>query len=232
MSVTKFSSFAHRYPHLSVAERARLKAQFAALDVTIGRCHNSNNKDYRYYGGRGITVCPSWRENKDNYYRDMGLRPEGYTLDRKDNNLGYCKENCRWATREEQTRNRELTLSLTYEGETRSVSEWAVLKNIPYETLKARVTRLGYDAKTAIEKPLKSGALPTGAVSGRQYTSMLGKVPKGLASPCTALTEAQVREIRAKSAAHYSHLLMAQEYKVNVATISHAVNKKGAYRDC
>ena len=71
------------------------------------RCTNTNHAWYSYYGGRGITVCDEWRDFK-NFLRDMGERPEGLTLDRIDNNKGYYKSNCRWATISEQNGNKRI----------------------------------------------------------------------------------------------------------------------------
>jgi hypothetical protein len=69
------------------------------------RCYNKNVKGYRYWGGSGITVCPAWFEF-EKFYRDMGDRPPGLSLERKNNRLGYSKYNCKWATRKEQANNR------------------------------------------------------------------------------------------------------------------------------
>lgn len=76
------------------------------------RCLNPNAMDFAYYGGRGIRVCRSWLKFK-NFLADMGSRPDGTTLDRKNNNKGYTPKNCRWATKQEQSRNRrDVKLSL------------------------------------------------------------------------------------------------------------------------
>ena len=72
----------------------------------IRRCHSPKTKDYRWYGARGITVDPKWKESFINFYKDMGDRPEGLQLDRINNDLGYFKENCRWVTRLQNSWNR------------------------------------------------------------------------------------------------------------------------------
>ena len=73
----------------------------------IKRCTNKNSEAYRYYGGRGIKVCDRWL-SFENFYKDMGDRPEGLSIDRKDNDKGYYLENCRWATPVEQASNRRM----------------------------------------------------------------------------------------------------------------------------
>ena len=79
----------------------------------IARCTNPADKDYRYYGARGITVCDAWRDF-ETFYRDTGDPPSGMTLDRIDCDKGYGPGNVRWATRLEQTRNRRKATHCTY----------------------------------------------------------------------------------------------------------------------
>ncbi len=71
----------------------------------FGRCNNQNNKQWKDYGGRGIRVCKRWKQYK-HFLADMGRRPKGLTIDRINNDKGYSKANCRWATRKQQMANR------------------------------------------------------------------------------------------------------------------------------
>lgn len=90
----------------------------------IVRCTNQRNHAFPYYGGRGITVCERWR-SFSNFIEDMGFPETHHTIERIDNNAGYFKENCRWATRKEQERNKRSTKWLTVGDKTMPVIAWA-----------------------------------------------------------------------------------------------------------
>lgn len=76
------------------------------------RCGNPKDPSYKDYGGRGITYDPKW-ETFEGFFEDMGPRPEGTTLDRyPDKNGNYCKSNCRWATKTEQSHNRRSNVEM------------------------------------------------------------------------------------------------------------------------
>ena len=77
---------------------------YTSWEGMIQRCTNPKNPNFKKYGERGITVCKRWRRF-ENFLRDMGVRPEGKTLDRIKNHRGYKPSNCRWATHSQQRRN-------------------------------------------------------------------------------------------------------------------------------
>lgn len=73
------------------------------------RCYRPENKSFKHYGSRGIQVCPEWRDSFAQFVADMGPRPPGLTLERKDVNGNYCPDNCVWADKTTQSRNRRFT---------------------------------------------------------------------------------------------------------------------------
>lgn len=105
------------------------------------RCEQPQNKNFARYGGRGIAVCDRWRQSFEAFVEDMGLRPDGKSLDRKDGDGPYSPENCRWATQAEQQNNRRSNRPLTWRGETHNLGIWAAKVGLSPSTLRQR---LGY----------------------------------------------------------------------------------------
>lgn len=120
------------------------------------RCYNQNNHNYHRYGARGIAVCKPWMQF-ENFLRDMGERPEGLTLERLDSNGHYTPENCRWATRAEQGRNREGCVHLEYDGKRMTVEEWGREIGKHPTTIRLRI-KSGYP----LHLVLYPGDLPSG----------------------------------------------------------------------
>jgi hypothetical protein len=104
------------------------------------RCTNRDLAGWKNYGGRGITFDPRW-ESFENFLADMGEPPRGGMLDRIDNDGPYTKDNCRWATRTEQNRNRRTTIVVEHNGARRTLQEWAEVIDVPYDRLLTRYLR-------------------------------------------------------------------------------------------
>lgn len=112
------------------------------------RCSNPNHPHYAEYGGRGIVFDKKWTEFVG-FLEDMGERPVGTTLDRKDGNKGYFKSNCRWATPKEQGRNKRTNRLVELDGRVLTVSAWSEITGIGKTTIKARLNR-GLSAREAL----------------------------------------------------------------------------------
>lgn len=117
------------------------------------RCLNEENHNYPDYGGRGITIQEDWHDFEC-FLRDMGSRPDGTTLDRIDSDGDYTKENCRWATAQQQILNRRNTPMLTIRGVTKSLYEWSLQSSVAYQTIWRRI-RMGWDHERAITEAPK-----------------------------------------------------------------------------
>ncbi len=119
------------------------------------RCFNPNRPEYKSYGGRGITVCDEWLDfakfmkwSLENGYTD------DLTLDRIDTNGNYCPENCRWTTNDVQANNKRTCRYITYNGQTKTITQWAKSNNLPYYILKKRIDLLGWSFERAISEPI------------------------------------------------------------------------------
>ena len=140
----------------------------------IDRCSNPRNKNYKNYGGRGITVCPRWHDFS-NYYADMGRKPPNMTLERIDNNKGYSPSNCKWATHQEQSNNKRNSRRVEHGGVTKTLSQWATHLHIPRPTLEARLAN-GWTVDKALSTPsYKPPPRPICRICGKYLTTRKAK---------------------------------------------------------
>lgn len=167
----------------------------------IQRCTNSRNRNYKFYGGRGIKVCDRWRLF-ENFLADMGERPEGLSIERDDVNGNYEPGNCRWATKVEQARNRQRTVKVGG----RVTVEAAAALGISSSAISNRVRR-GWKVADAMTTP-------------RWHKTKSGHVHRGSQHPMAKLTDAVVAEIRRRLAAGDRGAALAREYGMSRSMIS------------
>lgn len=110
----------------------------------IKRCYEVQRMNYKHYGGRGITVCDTWRNAFSAFVRDMGPKPtQKHTLDRIDPNGNYEPGNCRWATKEEQHTNKRVSVvpiyRATIRGKENTVAAWARKFGVDDEKIKRHI---------------------------------------------------------------------------------------------
>ena len=119
------------------------------------RCNTESSGNYARYGAAGVTVCERWQKF-ENFLSDMGVRPEGTSLDRYPNSSGnYEPGNCRWATAKEQSANRRNTLFLEYMGKRLPLTQWARELDISESLLRKRKLR-GWDDARVINEPINT----------------------------------------------------------------------------
>lgn len=158
----------------STCRRPQKKLEYHGLTGTrergvwasmIGRCTIPSHTNWKYYGARGVAVCKRWRDSLLAFLEDMGTRPAGHTIDRKDNegnySCGHCDEclknhwtaNCRWVTQKEQCRNKRNNIRLTFQGRTQTAAEWSEETGIQARLICQRVQKLGWTDEKALTTP-------------------------------------------------------------------------------
>lgn len=207
-----------------------VNAMLRAFNMTKQRCYNKECKDYEFYGGRGITIDSRWLEDPINMLIDMGLRPDGYTLERIDNDGPYSADNCRWATRQDQMQNTRSVSVIEFQGERHCISEWERLKGFKPGTLKARLNRLGYTVEEAMTKEVKCGGL----LPGKDYEHLKDRSWRNTSKlhprkPKFNLED--VVRIRAEVFLGESRSSVARRWGTSTTTVSNIVDRLGAYKN-
>jgi hypothetical protein len=113
------------------------------------RCEKPRHKAFANYGGRGIAVCDRW-QTFANFVADMGQRPAGMTIERRDNSVGYSPENCCWASRQEQNSNRR---NCIYVSPGVTLKEYCRRAGLPYRAIVKRIQDRGWPLALAISAP-------------------------------------------------------------------------------
>lgn len=138
MSDTRCAKCRKDYIRQRRIEKAVLIGTKESWRQMVSRCCNTANKDWKRYGGRGIKICDRWLVFQ-NFLDDMGERPIGHSIDRRDNERGYEPDNCRWATVVEQANNRRSNVWITHGGVTDTLTGWAERVGVRVDTLWRRL---------------------------------------------------------------------------------------------
>lgn len=121
------------------------------------RCYNAKHDAYKFYGGRGIEVCERWRSNFLDFLSDMGEKPtRDSTLDRINPELGYCPENCRWASIAEQKRNRRDCIFVSFQGRRVCLTEACEMAGVVYHRVWRRMKYKGFTFEQALAEVASS----------------------------------------------------------------------------
>lgn len=128
------------------------KTEYNIWQNMKARCYNRDSASYKLYGARGITVCDRWLESFENFIEDMGNKPDGMSLERIDNNSGYSKDNCMWATHTEQALNRRTNTTVSFMGEELPLKAMCIKHGLGYKKVYARINKLGWSVEDALSK--------------------------------------------------------------------------------
>ncbi len=105
-----------RDPLLTTTHGLHDSSEYTTWDMMKQRCTNPKNKMYEHYGARGISICKEWLNDFGQFYKDMGPKPKGFTIDRIDNNQGYNADNCRWVSQQDNNRNKRKSWRVVIDG--------------------------------------------------------------------------------------------------------------------
>lgn len=143
------------------------------------RCRNPRSRAWNDYGGRGIDVCERW-DDFHTFAADMGERPDGYSIDRIDNNAGYSPENCRWADQKTQMRNRRVAVFVEIEGKSYRAIDLSDATGLKADTIIHRASLgLPYDQVVSSERMVYKPGLALGGKASGEVQKAKTHCPHG-----------------------------------------------------
>lgn len=138
-NIQKLAIRANRKIHGDTTHTTKSKEYQAWIGMK-SRCFNVNEKRYKNYGGRGITVCDRWRDSYQNFLTDMGRAPSPkHSIDRINVDGNYEPTNCRWASIKEQANNTTRCLLIRYNGKVKTLKEWCSELGLKYNRINYRI---------------------------------------------------------------------------------------------
>lgn len=163
------------------------------------RCMNPKKNNYQWYGGKGIKVCDEWfnysvfhDDMSKSYYSHVKKYGErDTTIDRTDSKKCYCKENCRWATRVEQSRNTVNSLLIPYKGLIKPLGDWCDELGLRYQTIHSRLYDYGFSIEDALGKNINThfkfafykgkdrNIKEISRMTGMNYVTLMNRINKG-----------------------------------------------------
>lgn len=140
------------------SRKGQKSPEYKTWEAIFDRCYRKSQDSYALYGGKGVRVCERWQTANngfENFFADMGSKPsKSHSIDRIDSAGDYTPENCRWATKKEQARNRKNNIVITTpKGDTKTLIEACEEYGLGYNMVKARVQKLGWSVEKALTTP-------------------------------------------------------------------------------
>jgi hypothetical protein len=135
--------------------RGKTTSEYTTYRTMLQRCYDPNHISYKHYGAKGVTVCDRWRKSFVDFLSDMGPKPAGYSIDRRDALGNYEPENCRWADADTQRRNRRDSTRFHAFGTSKTLGEWAEIFGLNYRMLWDRLDH-NWDIERALVTPRRA----------------------------------------------------------------------------
>lgn len=141
--------------------------EYKTWQSMIARCYYPSKESFKNYGAKGIKVCDEWKNSFEQFYKDMGKRPfQSASLDRIDNSKGYSKENCRWASMQEQERNKTNNIVVEFNGFKGCLTEVCEHFGLNLSAIRSRIYK-GWTVSDALSKPIRFKSEKGNAIRNR-----------------------------------------------------------------